>query len=280
MKRLIDWKGSDPLPDWIVPAMVGKSDDVFPAAFIGGEPVDRGRRALEEIESGRHVLFLPSPTTDLKRWVSVIALSREHGTVLLDLCPWLHHPRTARIYSHWHAEPGRPIVRATLALSADVLSQFPDVSACCWACVRLLRIFFRERPSEIYATETRSEKGTQLSAVLRFPSGGHASFDVGDVTSGRQWLELAGERTSTVCDDLFAPLERTRSRFFVHEIAGVASREVVEGEPQERCLLNSFVALAQEPKLAESIRRQLLDTHLACDALTTSLKTKSPVSLT
>ena len=170
---------------------------------------------------------------------------------------WNDHPRTAAMREV--LDRLGPIHRVTIARSEPG----GNVEALLQSALEAV-LAFVDQPVVAGAVSSMAGRGLvgtlEMGTDTSTPGGTLATVDVSDSLPSRQWIELACERGSVVCDDLFHPPGNGESRFWIHggehegsrTIPAVAAEATVAGPPlkadQARDLAERILRAARQDR--------------------------------
>lgn len=139
----------------------------------------------------------------------IAAATQPPASGIASVPAWNDHPRTAAIRD-MVAQLG-PVHRITMARSEPG----GDERAMLRACLEFVLSF---SPVAMEGGAVTSPRGRGLVATLELGEADAvvATIDVSSRLPSRQWVEIACEAGSIVCDDLFSPPRDQPSRFWIH----------------------------------------------------------------
>lgn len=207
------------------------------------EAAARGRLLLAAAEAGLHVLAeMPwgeSPAA-VGRLRDAVA---RRGHNLQPMAMWRDHPRTLALRG-LISESGIGTPRRLTLAHSVARGQRPIGELLAEAIAATLWLLGSTAGSVRIASavgdpnDVASSEPTGLVASLRLP---HtiATLDVSTVLPHRQWIEIAGENGSLVCDDLFGPPAAQPARFWIHG-GNINQPQSFEPVDQKRTTLEAF----------------------------------------
>ena len=149
-----------------------------------------------------------------------------------------------------------------------------------WYCCRATLWAFDDLPTRVFATARMfRDVDMNLSALLWYDNQRMASFDCGFDTELRKWFEVAGTRSSLVCDDFLSPWDVNQPRFWVHNRNGLQGKHLAPTPIQEVVMIENFAQAVVSGKIREDWIDDAVATQTMCDALARSARIEQVVEL-
>ncbi|MEE3367453.1 MAG: Gfo/Idh/MocA family oxidoreductase, partial [Planctomycetota bacterium] len=149
-----------------------------------------------------------------------------------------------------------------------------------WYCCRAALWAFDDLPTRVFATARMfRDVDMNLSALLWYDDQRMASFDCGFDTELRKWFEVAGTRSSLVCDDFLSPWDVNKPRFWVHDRNGLKGEHLAPTPIQEVVMIENFAQAVASGEIREDWIDDAVATQTMCDALARSARIEQVVEL-
>ena len=247
---------------------------------------------LAAAEAGKHVLCEKPLGIDAQQARDMAAACREHQVQLMDGVMWVHHPRTIAMKEQLTSGTLGELRRVTSAFTFrfDEIPDYdirldPDTGGGSlgdlgWYCCRATLWAFDALPTRVFATARMfRDVDMNLSALLWYDNQRMASFDCGFDTELRKWFEVAGTRSSLVCDDFLSPWDVNQPRFWVHNRNGLQGKHLAPTPIQEVVMIENFAQAVVSGKIREDWIDDAVATQTMCDALARSARIEQVVEL-
>ena len=247
---------------------------------------------LAAAEAGKHVLCEKPLGIDAQQARDMAAACREHQVQLMDGVMWVHHPRTIAMKEQITSGTLGELRRVTSAFTFrfDEIPDYdirldPDTGGGSlgdlgWYCCRATLWAFDDLPTRVFATARMfRDVDMNLSALLWYDNQRMASFDCGFDTELRKWFEVAGTRSSLVCDDFLSPWDVNQPRFWVHNRNGLQGKHLAPTPIQEVVMIENFAQAVVSGKIREDWIDDAVATQTMCDALARSARIEQVVEL-
>ena len=235
---------------------------------------------IKAAEHGKHVLCEKPLAANTDEAVAMADACRKHNVQLMDGVMWVHHERTAAMKQIIDDGTFGPLRRVTAAFTTN-WDKIPEdnirvkkelgggvLGDLGYYCVRAILWAFGDLPAQVFATARYyRDVDINLSALLRFQDKRMASFDCGFDTVSRLWFEVAGTKSSLVCDDFVIPWKENSTRFWVHTARGKQAEHKVEDCIQEVQMIERFSSVVQTGQLEARWPTEAINTMRVCDAL-------------
>ena len=247
---------------------------------------------LAAAEAGKHVLCEKPLGIDAQQARDMAAACREHQVQLMDGVMWVHHPRTIAMKEQITSGTLGELRRVTSAFTFrfDEIPDYdirldPDTGGGSlgdlgWYCCRATLWAFDDLPTRVFATARMfRDVDMNLSALLWYDNQRMASFDCGFDTELRKWFEVAGTRSSLVCDDFLSPWDVNQPRFWVHNRNGLQGKHLAPTPIQEVVMIENFAQAVVSGKIREDWIDDAVATQTMCDALARSARIEHVVEL-
>ena len=264
------------------------SDPTLDVIYIPLPPSMHAEWTIKAAEQGKHVLCEKPLSANATEAAEMAKVCKQNGVQLMDGVMWVHHDRTVEMRKHienlgklrrvttaftfsWDTIPYNNI-RAKPELAGGSLGDLG------YYCVRAILWAFEETPTQVFAT-ARYTNGVDfnLSGVLWFEDERIATMDCGFDTSHRKWFEIAGTKSSLVCDDFTVPTTENSSRFWIH---GNNNEKHEIGQCiQEVNMIEHFSNVVISGSLETHWSDIAVKTMTICDALRQSAQTEKVVIL-
>ena len=264
------------------------SDPTLDVIYIPLPPSMHAEWTIKAAEQGKHVLCEKPLSANATEAAEMAKVCKQNGVQLMDGVMWVHHDRTVEMRKHienlgklrrvttaftfsWDTIPYNNI-RAKPELAGGSLGDLG------YYCVRAILWAFEETPTQVFAT-ARYTNGVDfnLSGVLWFEDERIATMDCGFDTSHRKWFEIAGTKSSLVCDDFTVPTTENSSRFWIH---GNNNEKHEIGQCiQEVNMIEHFSNIVISGSLETHWSDIAVKTMTICDALRQSAQTEKVVIL-
>jgi xylose dehydrogenase (NAD/NADP) len=247
---------------------------------------------LAAAEAGKHVLCEKPLGIDAQQARDMAAACREHQVQLMDGVMWVHHPRTIAMKEQITSGTLGELRRVTSAFTFrfDEIPDYdirldPDTGGGSlgdlgWYCCRATLWAFDDLPTRVFATARMfRDVDMNLSALLWYDNQRMASFDCGFDTELRKWFEVAGTRSSLVCDDFLSPWDVNQPRFWVHNRNGLQGKHLAPTPIQEVVMIENFAQAVVSGEIREDWIDDAVATQTMCDALARSARIEQVVEL-
>ena len=247
---------------------------------------------LAAAEAGKHVLCEKPLGIDAQQARDMAAACREHQVQLMDGVMWVHHPRTIAMKEQITSGTLGELRRVTSAFTFrfDEIPDYdirldPDTGGGSlgdlgWYCCRATLWAFDDLPTRVFATARMfRDVDMNLSALLWYDNQRMASFDCGFDTELRKWFEVAGTRSSLVCDDFLSPWDVNQPRFWVHNRNGLQGKHLAPTPIQEVVMIENFAQAVVSGKIREDWIDDAVATQTMCDALARSARIEQVVEM-
>ena len=247
---------------------------------------------LAAAEAGKHVLCEKPLGINAQQARDMAAACREHQVQLMDGVMWIHHPRTIAMKEQLTSGTLGELRRVTSAFTFR-FDEVPDydirldpktgggsLGDLGWYCCRATLWAFDDLPTRVFATARMfRDVDMNLSALLWYDNQRMASFDCGFDTELRKWFEVAGTRSSLVCDDFLSPWDVNKPRFWIHDRNGLQGEHLAPTPIQEVVMIENFVQAVASGKIREDWIDDAVATQTMCDALARSARIEQVVEL-
>ena len=247
---------------------------------------------LAAAEAGKHVLCEKPLGINAQQARDMAAACREHQVQLMDGVMWIHHPRTIAMKEQLTSGTLGELRRVTSAFTFR-FDEVPDydirldpetgggsLGDLGWYCCRATLWAFDDLPTRVFATARMfRDVDMNFSALLWYDNQRMASFDCGFDTELRKWFEVAGTRSSLVCDDFLSPWDVNKPRFWVHDRNGLQGEHLAPTPIQEVVMIENFVQAVASGKIREDWIDNAVATQTMCDALARSARIEQVVEL-
>lgn len=247
---------------------------------------------LAAAEAGKHVLCEKPLGINAQQAREMAAACREHQVQLMDGVMWIHHPRTIAMKEQLTSGTLGELRRVTSAFTFR-FDEVPDydirldpktgggsLGDLGWYCCRATLWAFDDLPTRVFATARMfRDVDMNLSALLWYDNQRMATFDCGFDTELRKWFEVAGTRSSLVCDDFLSPWDVNKPRFWVHDRNGLQGEHLAPTPIQEVVMIENFVQAVASGKIREDWIDDAVATQTMCDALARSARIEQVVEL-
>ena len=260
-------------------------DDVD-AVYISLPPSMHAEWSIAAANCGKHVLCEKPLALNATEAERIAAACDSHPVRWLDATAWLHHARTAAFRNWLDEEAFGKLGHISAAVSfyrpfqTDDHRLDPGLGGGClldlaWYCVSLIRFVAGRAPQKVFASSV-DDQGVPLrvTAMLWFDDDLTASISCGYDTATRKWFEVAGSKSSLICDDFTRPWADRPARCWIHAADGSVDQHQFSGS-QEREMIARLVS--DEP--LEAFHQQAIDTHRVLDALQQSCNTHAIATL-
>ncbi|MEC9010461.1 MAG: Gfo/Idh/MocA family oxidoreductase [Planctomycetota bacterium] len=247
---------------------------------------------LAAAEAGKHVLCEKPLGINAQQARDMAAACREHQVQLMDGVMWVHHPRTIAMKEQITSGTLGELRRVTSAFTFR-FDEVPDydirldpetgggsLGDLGWYCCRATLWAFDDLPTRVFATARMfRDVDMNLSALLWYDDQRMASFDCGFDTELRKWFEVAGTRSSLVCDDFLSPWDVNKPRFWVHDRNGLKGEHLAPTPIQEVVMIENFAQAVASGEIREDWIDDAVATQTMCDALARSARIEQVVEL-
>jgi len=247
---------------------------------------------LAAAEAGKHVLCEKPLGINAQQARDMAAACREHQVQLMDGVMWVHHPRTIAMKEQITSGTLGELRRVTSAFTFR-FDEVPDydirldpetgggsLGDLGWYCCRATHWAFDDLPTRVFATARMfRDVDMNLSALLWYDDQRMASFDCGFDTELRKWFEVAGTRSSLVCDDFLSPWDVNKPRFWVHDRNGLKGEHLAPTPIQEVVMIENFAQAVASGEIREDWIDDAVATQAMCDALARSARIEQVVEL-
>ena len=247
---------------------------------------------LAAAEAGKHVLCEKPLGINAQQARDMAAACREHQVQLMDGVMWVHHPRTIAMKEQITSGTLGELRRVTSAFTFR-FDEVPDydirldpetgggsLGDLGWYCCRAALWAFDDLPTRVFATARMfRDVDMNLSALLWYDDQRMASFDCGFDTELRKWFEVAGTRSSLVCDDFLSPWDVNKPRFWVHDRNGLKGEHLAPTPIQEVVMIENFAQAVASGEIREDWIDDAVATQTMCDALARSARIEQVVEL-
>ncbi len=247
---------------------------------------------LAAAEAGKHVLCEKPLGINAQQARDMAAACREHQVQLMDGVMWIHHPRTIAMKEQLTSGTLGELRRVTSAFTFR-FDEVPDydirldpktgggsLGDLGWYCCRATLWAFDDLPTRVFATARMfRDVDMNLSALLWYDNQRMATFDCGFDTELRKWFEVAGTRSSLVCDDFLSPWDVNKPRFWIHDRNGLQGEHLAPTPIQEVVMIENFVQAVASGKIREDWIDDAVATQTMCDALARSARIEQVVEL-
>jgi predicted dehydrogenase len=263
-------------------------DPDIDAVYIALPPSMHHEWTIKAAEHGKHVLCEKPIALDLKQAKEMVHACKQHSVQLMDGVFWVHHPRANHLRKSLDKELIGRVRRVTSSFTftfdwdetpVSNIRLKPDLGGGSlgdlgWYCIRITHFAFGDLPERVFATARYHNKvDINLSAMLWYSNERMASFDCGFDTVMRQWFEIAGTKSSLVCDDFVLPNSTETARYFMHDGSGKKRKEFTIADGiQEVSMVEDFARIVQSGKLDPRWPAETLATQTVVDALARSAK--------
>ena len=247
---------------------------------------------LAAAEAGKHVLCEKPLGINAQQARDMAAACREHQVQLMDGVMWIHHPRTIAMKEQLTSGTLGELRRVTSAFTFR-FDEVPDydirldpktgggsLGDLGWYCCRATLWAFDDLPTRVFATARMfRDVDMNLSALLWYDNQRMATFDCGFDTELRKWFEVAGTRSSLVCDDFLSPWDVNKPRFWIHDRNGLQGEHLAPTPIQEVVMIENFAQAVASGKIREDWIDDAVATQTMCDALARSARIEQVVEL-
>ena len=253
------------------------------AVYISLPPSMHAQWSIAAAEHGKHVLCEKPLAMNLDQAKQIDAACQSNQVRWLDATGWLHHGRTGA-FQTWMAEAKFGKVGH---ISASVSFYEPFQSGdhrldrslgggclldLAWYAGGLIVLASLEQdPIAVQANAVmRGDVPVRVTAMMSLGSGVSATLSCGYDTATRKWFEIAGSKSSLICDDFTRPWAERATRCWIHDSTGSVESHTFEGN-QERQMIQRFIG---QDDLAP-FQRQALRTQALIDAIEQSIQAGS-----
>ncbi len=214
--------------------------------YIATPPATHFELAMAAMLHGKHVLCEKPLVFEPEQAAELLQVSKETGLRILDATSFPYHPRTRAILEIIKSGKLGSLRKITIACSfSDLLSRpsdhrwQPALGGGClmdlgWYCVHASLFLADKLPVSIQAIGSPIDEKAEgigrwksLVAQAAFADDLFAHWDCSFETTGRKWIEIAGQSGTIVCDDLLRPIDLNKPRFWYHDAAGNATTMTV-----------------------------------------------------
>jgi predicted dehydrogenase len=268
-------------------------DPEIDAVYIALPPSMHREWTIKAAEHGKHVLCEKPIALDLKQAKEMVHACQQHRVQLMDGVFWVHHPRALHLRKTLDKELIGQVRRVTSSFTfhwdempLDNIRLKPELGGGSlgdlgWYCIRITHFAFGDLPQRVFASARYVNKvDVNLSAMMWYADERMASFDCGFDTVMRQWFEIAGTKSSLVCDDFVLPNSTESARYFMHDGSGKKRKEfTIKNGIQEVSMIEDFAQIIQSGQLDPRWPAETLATQTVIDALARSARQEKIVEL-
>lgn len=149
-----------------------------------------------------------------------------------------------------------------------------------WYCVGATLWAFEELPLRVFGTGRYvDDVDLNFSGMMWFRNDRVASFDCGFDIARRKWFEVAGQRSSLVCDDFVNPWDSQRPRFWIHDPEGKSHERISTPLIQEQCMIEAMCEIIRRGRLEDRWPQISVDNQRVCSALDEAGRTQQVIDL-
>ena len=254
-------------------------DDVD-AVYVSLPPSMHAQWSIAAAESGKHVLCEKPLAMNLEQAKLIDAACQSKQVRWLDATGWLHHERSSAFEAWLTKQKFGKIGHISASVSFFEPFQSGDhrldrsLGGGClldlgWYAGGLI-VFasLGEAPMSVQATAVmRGDVPVRVTALIKLGDDGSATLSCGYDTATRKWFEIAGSKSSLICDDFTRPWTERPTRCWIHDSTGSVESHTFEGN-QERNMIQCFIGNEDLTPL----HQQALQTQALLDAIEKSLQ--------
>ena len=253
-------------------------DDVD-AVYITLPPSMHAEWSIAAAHHGKHVLCEKPLAMNLEEALAIDRACRENQVRWLDATGWLHHCRTDA-FRGWLDEKkfgDLGHVSSSVSFYAPFQSGEHRLKASLGGGC-LLDLGWYVGGSMVFASDDSEEtivraiaimqQGVpyRLTAMVSIGESMTATLSCGYDTATRKWFEIAGSKSSLICDDFTRPWAERPTRCWIHDSSGSVDSHTFEDD-QERRMIGKLIS-------GEDLshhQRQALRTQALLDAMSVSV---------
>ncbi|MCH7686241.1 MAG: Gfo/Idh/MocA family oxidoreductase [Planctomycetes bacterium] len=261
------------------------NDSQLDAIYIPLPPSMHAEWTIKAAEKGKHVLCEKPLAMNAGEAREMAAACRENNVQLMDGVMWVHHPRAVEMLKPIQDGTLGTLRRVTSALTfnwdeipvGDLRLQrelgggsMLDLG---WYCVRVTLWAFGELPKRVFGNARYdNDVDRNFSAILFYDDERMATFDSGFDVGMRKWVEVAGTKSSLICDDFTKPWDESRPRFWIHDVSGKNAEHVTAAPIQEVRMIEEMCGIIRTGSLENRWPQEAINTQRVCDALDQSAR--------
>jgi predicted dehydrogenase len=265
------------------------SRDDVDAVYISLPPSMHAEWSIAAAQHGKHILCEKPLAISLEQAKQMDSMCRDKGVRWLDASGWLHHQRTDAFQVWLDEQKFGKIGHISAAVSFFEPFQSGDhrldrsLGGGClldlaWYAGGLV-VFANvdEAPMAVQAQAVmRGDVPIRITAMMTIGQDVSATLSCGYDTATRKWFEIAGSKSSLICDDFTRPWGERPTRCWIHDATGSVESHTFEGN-QERQMIRRLIGqgeLSGEEDLAR-FHQQAFQTHALLDAMGRSIEQNS-----
>ncbi|KAA1258886.1 1,5-anhydro-D-fructose reductase [Rubripirellula obstinata] len=254
-------------------------DDVD-AVYVSLPPSMHAEWSIAAAESGRHVLCEKPLAMNLEQAKQIDTACRTHQVRWLDATGWLHHERS-RAFEVWLLEQKFGKI-GHISASVSFYEPFQSgdhrldrslgggclLDLAWYAGGLIVFASIDDLPISVQATAVmRGDVPIRVTALIKLSDDISATLSCGYDTATRKWFEIAGSKSSLICDDFTRPWTERPTRCWIHDSTGSVESHTFEGN-QERNMIERLIG----DEDLTPLHQQALQTQALLDAIDRSLQ--------